>query len=160
MSAYMAAVLVCAAVTALTELLSPDNESIRKYIKYISGLTALSVIVAPLFSAIQSPTVLPDFIPDTYAATDYEYSMDEAIISEAERSLAVSVKTSLIGEFGMNGEDIDVLVSLSREDSADVRLISVAVTLRHSAAWTDTAAAERFIKQNYGKDTEVKIIYE
>ncbi len=49
MSTYMAAVLVCAAVTALTELLSPDNESIRKYIKYISGLTALSVIVAPIF---------------------------------------------------------------------------------------------------------------
>ena len=160
MSAYMSAVLVCAAVTALCAIMAPDNDSISRYIKYISGLVSLAVLLTPLVGVIQSPVPLPQFNFGTETVGEYDTSIDEAIISEAERSVSKSMRSTLSDYFNINEDDITVDAVLSRDDPADVRLLTATVTLRHRASWTDAGAVESYIKQNYGKDTEVKFIYE
>lgn len=162
MNAYMAAVLACAAATALTSLLAPDNERLRGYIKYISGLVSLSVAAAPLLSLLGSSPTLPEFeFSETGTAdTEFEYKMNEAIIAETERILSEELKDAVIAEYDIADGEIAVDVALSREDIGSIDILSVTVELSHTAVWKDAAGIERLIKQRCGENTEVNIVYE
>ena len=160
MSGYMTAVLTCAAVTALARILAPTDETTAKYIKYISGLVSLSVIAMPVLSALRSPVTFPEIAGEITAADGYDYDINEAIITEAERSVAVTIKAELRERFRIMKDDIAVSVKLDREDPENLRLCSVTVTLTGYGAWTDTEEIEKYIKENYDKNAEVEIRYE
>lgn len=161
MSAYMTGVLVCAAVTALAGIMIPNDGETGKYIKYISGLVSLSVIATPVLSVLRSPVSFHDF-PDaaTGEADGFLYDMDDAIISETERTLAKTIRNGLVTSFGVDGDEVTVTVELSRDDKMDIRILSVTVILTGYSAWTDTRAIERYITEYYDKDAEVEIRYE
>ncbi len=160
MSAYMTSVLACAAVTALCAIMSPEDGTTGKYIKYISGIVSLSVIVSPLLSALRSPPALPD-IPDAETYAGYEtYDIFAELLKKAEGDVAETIKHDAARTFGLKEDDISVTVSLSGEDMSDVRISYIAVSLTGDAVWTDAAELERYIKENYDKEAEVGVFYE
>ncbi len=163
MSAYLTAVLACAAVTALANLLAPESDKLGKYIKYISGLTALCVIASPLLSLKDQSFSLPEPNTAETGATEtggYGYDMEEAVLKEAERMLGEEIKSCFLTELGIKAEDADVKVELDGGDPANVKVRSVTVTLRRSAVWQDGNEIERIVKRTLGKETEVKTVYE
>ena len=161
MSAYMSAVLACAAVTALANILTPADGATSKYIKYISGLVSLSVIMTPLLTALRSPVPFPEISGDVSGdMSSYEYDIDAVIIAEAERTLSETIKNDLSKTFRIRSEDIAVTVGLDRADHGDIRIESVTITLTGYGSWADTASIAEHIKDNFEKDAKVEIRYE
>lgn len=161
MSAYMSAVLACAAVTALANILTPTDGATSKYIKYISGLVSLSVIITPLLSALRSPVPFPEISGDVSGdLSSYEYDIDSVIIADAEHTLSETIKDDLSGAFRIRDEDISVTVELDREDQGDIRIKSVTVTLTGYGSWADTESITEYIKDNFEKEAKVEIRYE
>lgn len=160
MSAYLSAVLACAAVTALTRILAPTDEKTAKYIKYISGLVSLSIIVAPVISALRSPVSFPEISGQITISDEYEYDMNEAIITEAERSVSATIAAGVKERFRIAEDDISVSATLDRDDPENLQITLVTVTLTGYGAWTDTEEIAKYIKENYDKNTEVEIRYE
>lgn len=161
MSAYMSAVLACAAVTALANILVPDDGATSKYIKYISGLVTLSVIVMPILSALRYPVSFPELPGGAIdGAETHGYDYREIVIAETERTLSETVKNDLMRHLSIAEKDIAVNVTLDRENYGDIRIKFVTVTLTGYGAWTDTEEITLYIKENYDKKAEVEIRYE
>ncbi len=156
----MKAVIVCAAVTALCAIMMPEDKTTGKYIKYISGLVSLSIIVSPLMSALRSPSIDLELPEAGSFDTGGSYDMNAAVLKKAERTLSETVREDVSSRFGIEKGDISVAVTLTSEDMSDVRIKAVTVTLSHYGAWADAQKIERYIKESYDKEAEVRIIYE
>lgn len=157
----MRAVLICAAVTAIIRMISPDDAGTGKYIKYISGLVMLSIIIMPIFTSLGNAGGIPELPEITSPAPDVtDLGYGDALTSELERSVASEIKSGLRRRFGFESGEVDVAVKLNGEDRLDIKLEKITVTLKGYAAFFSTDEITRFIQSEYDKKAEVEIRYE
>ncbi len=160
MSAYMRAVLVCAAVTSIASILTPEDRPTSKYIKYISGLISLSVIISPLTSFLKSPITMPEHDMGEISGGEYEYDFNGTVLSNAEKIVAETIKRDMSADFRFTEENTDVKVELTKIASGDIRIKRVIIILTGYGSWYSKDQIREYINEKYDVDAEVEIRYE
>jgi len=87
-----------------------SGSSYEKYIKYITGLVCVVIIIAPLKSFISAPFSLPDEYISTAESTVSVTGADEVIASLTISELDTYIKDILFSEFGINVPLTDIKI--------------------------------------------------
>ena len=157
MKEYLLSLLAASLCAALVGILAPSN--FQKYVRFISSLFLICVLVAPLprvLSSINAPDGLPDLIGSSSASSDYKDRMEEAL-EQASGTYFAEMLTQLIEERFSISEGT-VRCSVKWRDGGD-RLTPerVTVILSGSAIWKNPSEIESFVGSLLGCECVIAI---
>ncbi len=130
MGEYVLNVVGVAFCVGILEELLPDGYGSKAYIRLLTGLCLLLVMLAPVGSLLRA---LPDVFSEYSAIEEdvddqYEKILSESLGESVRTELIKAVKRDLSSRFGVNGERTDVGIMLDGEGAFTVsRLV---ITLR------------------------------
>ena len=146
MKGYIVSVIGVCIVGTVVSVISPNGESggISKHIRLIIAVCVVSVCINPVFDAVNYINDINfDGLIENDGKTESDYKdMFENSYSAAEiNNLKVGIKQLLYDEFGVDGAECSVSVSLSNESGKISRIF---ITLYGSAMFENTGEIENY----------------
>ena len=149
MKTYLLSLIASAAVAALVGFLSPEG-NLGKYVKLVSTLLLLTVILAPLPTAIGSLRDLPALFRKTKTeAQTEEESLQNVLDATSKTYFAAELTERLEEKFSITPGELSVVI---RWEDRDEESIPAEVTLLFSgrAKWKDPKEAESYVSNLLG----------
>ena len=149
MKTYLLSLIATAAVAALAGFLAPKGD-LGKYVKLVSTLLLLTVILAPLPSAIGSLRDLPELFRRSDAQTESEEgSLQKVLDTASETYFAAELTERLEERFSIAPGDLSVVIRWERQEGEST---PAEVTLLFSgrAVWKDPKEAESYVSDLLG----------
>lgn len=149
---YFRDIVITSALCGIIISLTPESEKgAGKYIKYLTSLTLLLVILAPLSSLRTSADEISNAVRGFFSSADSDLQTQNAYssaISMNASALSDSLTDSILGEFDLAEDDLAVTITLDTSDPTSLTVASVTVKLRTN---TDPTAVQAYI-QSLGFD--------
>ena len=149
MKTYLLSLIATAAVAALVGFLAPEG-NLGKYVKLVSSLLLLTVILAPLPSALESLRTLPErFRKSNAQAESEEGSLQKVLDTTSKTYFAAELTERLEERFAITPGEILLVI---RWEDRDGKSIPAEVTLLFSgrAKWKDPKEAESYVSDLLG----------
>ena len=150
MQSYFLALISTAFLAALVGLLAPGG-GLAKYIKLLTSLLLLCVLLSPIQDAIPALQAflngeweLPEL--DLPNEDSYKEELNQALEGASTLYFTQMLTQTLQAEFAIDAEDLRCDVRWSTENEA-LRPTRVTVILSGRAIWKDPEAIERFVKE-------------
>lgn len=149
MKSYLLALVSTAVIAALAGFLAPQG-NLGKYVKLVSTLLLLTVILAPLPSAIESLRDLPGlFHTDDKQKESEEESLQRIIDTTSKTYFATELTNRLEERFSIAPGDISVAIRWQERDGESVPA-EVTLLLSGRAKWNDPSKAESYVSDLLG----------
>ncbi len=105
MRGFIISLITAATASTIVEEIVPGSDgkgSLKKYLSYITALTILIILLSPLKNLI---TAIPEYVNTT--ASDLDYSSVEAL-SRVNSLIAMHIRDSIADKFSINRDEISV----------------------------------------------------
>ena len=150
MQSYLLTLISTALLVALVGLLAPKG-GLSKYIKLLTSLLLLCVLLSPIQKAIPA---LQAFLNGEWELPALDLPNEDSYKEELDRALEEAstlyftqmLTQTLQAEFSIDAGDLRCIVQWSAEQEA-LRPKRVTVILSGRAIWKDPEAIERFVKE-------------
>lgn len=149
MRPYLLSLVATAAVAALAGFLSPKG-NLGKYVKLVSTLLLLTVILLPLPAAMESLQDLPKLFHKDKAQTDAEEESLQQVLDTASKTYFAAQLTQRLEEkFEIVPGDLSIVI---RWQDDEERSVPAEVTLLFSgkAKWKDPSEIESYVSDLLG----------
>ena len=123
---YVLSLIALSVTSGLLGAMLPENTGIRKYLRYLISLAALTVMLSPLFGLIPKIPELIDSIPEPSAhekSSENEAAentgFQQAVIRESVRQIELRIEEEVLQTFGCN---LDISLQYDESDITAVRI--------------------------------------
>lgn len=149
MKTYLLSLIATAAVAALVGFLAPEG-NLGKYVKLVSSLLLLTVILSPLPSALESLRDLPSLFrrSDTQAQSEEE-SLQEVLDTTSKTYFAAELTERLEERFAITPGEISVVIRWEDRDGESIPA-EVTLLLSGRAKWKDPKEVESYVSDLLG----------
>ena len=147
MGEYVLNVVGVALAVGILEELLPNEYGSKVYVRLLTGLCLLLVMLAPVGSLLRA---LPDMFSEYEAIeegadNEYERILSESLGEQVREQLAAAVRRDLSSRFGVNSERAEVGIMLGGGDTLSVsRLV---ITLRGADILKDPYEIEDYFSR-------------
>ena len=157
MGEYVLRVVGAAFCVGLLEELLPGECGSKTYVRFLTGLCLLAILIAPVGRLLASlPDALGELsVPEEQAENEYERILRENLGEAVRQRLGEAVKRDLAERFGVKHERTEVGIRLSEDGTLAVsRLI---VTLRGSDIFKNPYEIEQYFSELLGCECLVRV---
>ncbi len=149
MKTYLLSLIATAAVAALVGFLSPEG-NLGKYVKLVSMLLLLTVILAPLPTAIGSLRDLPALFRTGGEETGSEQeSLQNVLDTTSKTYFAAELTERLEERFGVAPGEISPVIRWEERQGESIPA-EVTLLLSGRAKWKDSAKMETYVRDLLG----------
>ena len=148
-------VITALAASVLTSVLgSLSGDSMKGYIKFISGLIMIVILVVPLLAAINEfvGTLSATYEPLHIEENTGKYEMTEGIVKEFKYTLEASAAETAAKLSGTDCEEVSVEAYINDSDAADICIEKLIVKVKGTVL-NDRVKAE--LENIYHCDVEI-----
>lgn len=152
MNTYFSSVLGTAVLSAVINLVIPNEKKTGKYIRFILGMITILTLIRPFFDL----GGLPEF-PDIDTS---EVTADprELIVENTEKLIEEDITNELFSRFRISKDYCAVTVNLNSDDYENITPEKILITLKSYGAWGDKSAIENYFSEKYF--CTVEVLYE
>ncbi len=155
--AFFGEFIVITAVAGMLYTLAPEGSQ-KKYMQFAISLCVLAALIGPMLSVVSS---LPDILEDAELtvedeAVDLENDLQSAVIEQSRKNIEESVVLMLSERFDLKRKDIRVEVELDSSDTANIKILSVTVSVPKTSA-VERAQMKRYLSEEFRETSEIKI---
>ena len=160
MKTYILSLISVAIISGIIEILTPSgvSDGIKKHVRLLLAICVLCVVVNPVGAFLEELSSVGYGIFDKEGndseKEDYLGVFEENLAHHSAHAISLGVEKMICKKFSLEGEDIEVYVTLSGEDSVD----KAAVILSGLAVTQDPREIKGYVSSLIG--AEVEIIYE
>lgn len=141
MSAYLKGLITVSVITGIITALAPESKDggLKKYIKYITSLILLVVLISPLVPVFTNIDSFGEQITNAaknLTGADSEGSdgsittSTELILRESVRNIKREVSEITEGKFGIPKENIDVDIQCDSSDIENIVIKKIKISIR------------------------------
>ncbi len=158
---YIGSILITSAASGLICAFMPDSSNISKYIKFITALVMVSIILMPVIEIVSDTDSLFDIMSEKIAEISKPNDniiipeSGKWIVNESVNNIADSLKTMLSRKFDIAEENILIEVIVDDSDISEITVEKIKVTLAGTAVWKDSYEIENYIRDMLECDTEI-----
>ena len=126
LSALISSVFLISVSAAIITQMSPDGE-LRKYIRFIAGLSVIASIAFPIISVVRS---LPDKMENISSEANEMPEFDNMeIVSAAVRNIELELCADIEAEFGLEKESVTAEVLIDASDLSNILITDINIIL-------------------------------
>ena len=142
----------------VSSLLSAENNRMKKYVNFISGLICAYALLCPVAKIAVNAGVFSDKleeIADKLYSEEITNTTNQIIIEDGKERICKGIKEALTKEFSLNSEDIEIMAKIDKSDIEAIKLVEINVILKNEATWTDGYKIKEYIEDLVGCNTKV-----
>ncbi len=159
MEGYLMTLMAVALLSGIVGMISPEGDT-KKYVRFAGLLCLLCAMIGPALTALtDSDFSMDDLTGETQTddSVDYDEIYNNALIAGGEKQAAQTIKSSIIQEFDLPSDALEVTVQRMSKNDTDSP-IEVRVTLGGKAIFADPKEIVRQVESIL--DCRCTILYE